>query len=137
MLKKLTTGWMLAIIVLPLASNAAETAPDRSATNLQRRLDLRAPDIGKIFSLAQIDAVLKQALDPALEYVEVEALRLGDLPLQDNSASAAENALRTVLWLFSPSETFAAAVNRPPDATYSHRPEPFLQANYHPSFDQP
>lgn len=138
MLKRLmTTGSIVAIAVLPCALNAAETAPTRTESTSERPLDLRAPEIGKIFSLAEINAVLMRAIDPALEFVEVRALRLGDLPLEDNSATAAESVMRTVVWLFAPSETFAAVSNPTPDATYSHRPAPFLQANYHASFDQP
>ena len=146
MLRKQMTGWMLASALIPCALNAAEPATnaeqmsDTPAAHSElepRRLDLRAPEIGRIFSLAEINAILSRAVDPALEYIEVEALRLGDLPLQDNSASAAESAIRTLVWLFAGSETLAAAVNRTPDATDSYRPEPFLQAHYHPSFDQP
>ena len=139
MLKRLmTTGLISAIAVLPCALNAAEPAPARS--NQQRALDLKAPEIGRIFSLDQINAVLSQAIDPALEFVEVEALRLGDLPLEDNSATAGERVAQTLWWLVAPLQTpvtFQSAFNQTPDATYSHRPEPFVQTDHHASFDQP
>jgi hypothetical protein len=133
----LTTSLIVASTVLPCALNAAEPAPTRSNSTPQRALELQAPEIGRIFSLAQINAVLSRAVDPSLEYVEVEALRLGDLPFEDSSASPTESIARTVAWLFVPSPAFASVAREAPDATYSHRPAPTLQANYHASFDQP
>jgi hypothetical protein len=135
-----TTILSLALAVLPCAVNAAETAPARTDVRTEsttRPLDLKAPEIGKIFSLAQINEVLSRAVDPALEFVEVEALRLGDLPAEDTSATPAERLARTALWLFAPSATFAANERTAPDATYPLRPAPYLLANYHPSFEQP
>jgi hypothetical protein len=138
MLKRvLTTSVIVMSAVLPCTLSAAESAPTRANPTPPRALDLQAPKIGKIFSLAQINAVLSRAVDPSLEHVEVEALRLGDLPLEDNSASPAESIARTVAWLFLPASTIAAVERPAPDATYSHRPDPFLEANYHASFDQP
>ena len=134
------SGLIGAIAVLPCTLQAAESAPERANTEAQKTLDLKAPEIGKIFSLDQINAVLARAVDPALEFIEVEALRLGDLPLDDNSAAPAQRLARTVWWLFAPQEstaTFQARVNQPPDATDPQRPAPFVQTNYHASFDQP
>lgn len=138
MLKRLvTTGSMLAIAVLPCASFAAETAPERSTAANPRPLDLKAPEIGKIFSLEQINAVLARATDPALEHIQVEALRLGDLDFQDESAPPAQRIASTVVWLLTPSPTFAAVANPKPDATDPNRPPPYLQASHHAAFDAP
>ncbi len=132
----LTTILLGANAVLPCASLAAETAPTRPSPTTQRPLDLRAPQIGKIFSLEEINAVLSRAADPSLEHVEVEALPLPDLPMVD-SLPPAERLAQTVTWLFAPSATFEAIRRAAPDATYSHRPPPALQANYHASFAPP
>jgi len=130
------TAWILtcAIAAAPCALNAAEPAPARSNPETKRPLDLKAPEIGKIFSLEQINEALSRAGDPELEFVEVEALRLGDLPAEDNSATSAERAARTAVWLFAPSATFAANERAAPDATYPLRPLPYLESNYHASF---
>lgn len=135
----LTTSFVIAGAVLPCALNAAESAPSRpnSMPQQQRTLDLRAPEIGKIFSLAQISAVLKQAVDPELEYVQVEASRLGDVPFADSAASPGADVARTVAWLLAPSPTFFAVERGAPDATYSLRPPPALQVNHHAAFDPP
>lgn len=132
----LTTSAIIVTAVLPCALHAAESAPTRTDSTTQR-LDLKAPEIGRIFTLAQINAVLSRAVDPSLEHVQVEALRLGDLPFADSNASPTANIARTVVWLFAPSTAFAAVEQAAPDATYSHRPPPALQALHHASFDQP
>jgi hypothetical protein len=117
--------------VLPRAVSAAEIAPTHDASSHEPALDLKAPDIHRIFSPAQIDAVLREATDPALEHIEVEALRLGDLPLKDNSASAAETVARTVAWLFLPHAVFGATEHAPTDATDPYLPPPYVPALHH------
>jgi|GEM_PF-5823544 hypothetical protein len=121
---------MAALAVLPFALEANESA--RAPQAQSRKLDLKASDIRKIFSSEQIDAVLRQAKDPTLEHIEVEALPLDDLPLRDKSAPIFERALRRGLGWIAPSELAAAG---PP--TDDDRPPPFAQTMYHPSFPRP
>jgi hypothetical protein len=124
-----TVGLTLVLGALPCLLYAAETATAAARTG-ERTLDLRAPEIGRIFSPEQINAVLSQVV----ERIEVAATRLDGLPFEDRSDSPVEAAAKTVSWLITPSPTFATRMNNTPDPTYSHRPEPFLQANYHASF---
>jgi hypothetical protein len=118
----------VAFAAAPLALGAAEPTPERSKTQ-PRKLDLRAPDIREIFTPEQIAERLRNAKDPALEHVEVEALPLDDQPFRDRSERVIEKALRRgVSWL-APSKN---ATGRPP--TEDDRPPPFAQSMYHPSF---
>lgn len=123
-------GLWLALCPVPCSLWAAEAASTRAGN--QRPLDLKAPQIGQIFSFEQIDAALRRAAE--LERIEVEATRLDGVPFQDRSTSPLLAAARTAAWLVTPSTIFASRVNTLPAAMYSHRPEPFLQANYWPSF---
>jgi hypothetical protein len=139
MTNRLTTllhviGYAIAFALVPFSAHTAEPAEHATPA---RRLDLKAPEVTRIFSLAQIDAILSRATDPALENIDVEALRLGDLPYDDNSASTGEVVFQSIVRWFAPSETYAANVNRSPDATDPYRPAEMMQANYHPSFPPP
>jgi hypothetical protein len=108
----------------------AEQKPERERA--PAALDLKAPKIQEIFTSEEIEAALARAIDPALEYIEVEALPLGDLPLEDESAALAEEVARTVAWLI-----FGSRANPVPDATDSHRPAPSLATNYNAAFKSP
>ncbi len=130
MRRLITTGL---ISTLVLASGVVAAEPNtQSQTASEPALDLKAPSIRRIFTLEEINAVLARAIDPALEYIEVEALPLGDLPLEDNSAGAAETVAGTVVWLL-----FGPRYNPTPDATDSYRPVPTMQAQHHAAFDPP
>jgi hypothetical protein len=126
-----TAGWILAL-TFPCASLAAEHTPERIDAQSKRTLDLKAPEIGRIFSPQQINAVLARATDPALENVEVEALRLDDLPFKDRSASPTQSVARTAFWLL-----FGTRPNPTRDAADADRPAPYLQTNHHAAFDTP
>jgi hypothetical protein len=139
--KVITAGCIFATAAFSFAVQAAEPAePASSLPSLRtpsQQLDLKAPEVTRIFSMEQINAVLGRATDPALEHVEVEASRIGDLPLEDNSASTAEVVFRSVMRWFVPSQSYAANVNMAPDVTDPFRPAPLMQANYHASFAPP
>jgi hypothetical protein len=134
----MTVGWVFAIASLSFAVQAAEPATSpASAGPRTQPLDLKAPEVTRLFSLEQINAILSRATDPALEHVEVQAPRWGDLPIDDNSASPAEIVFKSVMSWFVPSRTYAANVNIAPDVTAPLRPAPLMQANYHASFAPP
>jgi hypothetical protein len=118
------------------AAHAAE--PRQSATATARTLDLTAPLITSIFTPQQIDMILASTFDLELEHVEVEAARINDLPLEDNSASTGEVVFREVVRWFSPyPATLTAQVNPTPDFTDSYRPVPLSMSWYHASFRAP
>jgi hypothetical protein len=125
----ITVGVMTASAAASYAFGAEQTAERQP---VPAALDLKAPKIGEIFTPEQIEAVLARAIDPALEHIEVEALPLGDLPLEDEGAALAEEVARTVAWLI-----FGSRANPVPDATDSHRPPPPLATNYNAAFKSP
>ncbi|HEY8540482.1 MAG TPA: hypothetical protein VIL28_16590 [Steroidobacteraceae bacterium] len=120
------------LAVLPSALRADEPTPEPATE--KRKLDLKAPDIRKIFSPEQIDAVLSEAKDPTLEHIEVEALPLDDLPQRDTGDPAAERILRRGLSWIAPREN---RVSRPPDATSPDRPPPPMHSNDLPGTPRP
>jgi hypothetical protein len=130
-MQKLGTVGLIAALVFAGDGLAADLSVQPQAAH-ESALDLSAPDIRRIFTLEQINAVLARAIDPALEHIEVEALPLGDLPLEDRSATATETIASTVVWLL-----FGPRVNPTPDATDPQRPAPTLQALHHAAFDPP
>lgn len=123
-----------------LQATQAEGEPERNQRTEPRSattLDLAAPDIREIFSDSQIEIPLGQSDHYNLEHLEVEALRLDDLPLQDRSASAFQTLVSVALWLITPSPTLAWRMNSAPDATDPQRPPPAIQSLHHPSFPPP
>ena len=136
--KRKTLGLVITFALMAFSARADER-PEHSngVPPSSQTLDLKAPALTRIFSLAQIDAILSRAVDPALERVEVEALRLGDLPFEDNSAPAGEAVFKSIVRWFAPSQLYAANVNLPPDATDPYRPAPMVQTDYHASFAPP
>jgi hypothetical protein len=136
--KVMMSGYVFALAILSFAVQAAEPTSSRSIANGQTQpLDLKAPEVTRIFSVEQINAILSRATDPALEHVEVEAPRIGDLPMNDNSASTAEVVFKSMMRWFVPSNSYAANVNIAPDVTAPFRPAPLMQASYHASFAPP
>jgi hypothetical protein len=134
----LTAGCVFAMGTVSFAVQAADPAASRSTAPAETRsLDLKAPQLTRIFSIEQINAILSRATDPALEHVEVEASRIGDVPITDNSASDVDVVFKSVVRWFVPSSRYAARVNLSPDATDPLRPAPLMQANYHASFAPP
>jgi hypothetical protein len=131
------------ILAATFAAHATDvaTSPRESPANpahATRTLDLKPPQITRIFTAQQIDMILARATDPALEHVEVEAPRIGDLPLRDNSASTLEVAFKEVIrWLAPYPTVLAARVNAAPDATDPYRPVPVSLSSYHASFAPP
>jgi hypothetical protein len=133
--------------LLVMTANSAAQADNEAAEPTQARtqsayaarsMDLTPPQITRIFTIQQIDMILARAVDPDLEHVEVEATRIGDLPLQDNSASAPRVVFDTVVrWLAPYPTTLAAQVNAAPDFTDSYRPVPVSMSSYHASFAPP
>jgi hypothetical protein len=122
-------GVMMAIAATPCGAIGAESTPARERP---AALELKAPKIHEVFTPEQIEAVLARAIDPALEHIEVHALPLGDLPLEDESTALSEDVARTVAWLL-----FGSRANPAPDATDSHRPPPALATNYNAAFNSP
>ena len=131
-------GYVITLALITITAQAADRSEQPNpAPTTSNHLDLRAPELTRIFSLAQINAILSRAVDPALEHVEVEALRLGDLPFEDNSASDGEVVFQSIARWLAPSQAYAANVNVTPDATDPYRPAPMVQTNYHASFSPP
>ena len=70
-----------ALMMISTAGHSAEPAPQPVSATAQRTLDLRAPDITRIFSREEIDRVLRVTRDPdTIEEVEVARERGKDLP---------------------------------------------------------
>jgi hypothetical protein len=118
-----------------IATGVTHAAESKGAS---RSLDLRPPLITRIFTPQQIDMILARSIDPQLEYVEVEAARIDDVPFVDQSAQPMEAAFREVIGWFAPYPTvLAASVNAAPDATDPYRAVPISISAYHPSFPPP
>jgi hypothetical protein len=130
----------LASGVLALATMTTAHANETMQTPVEpaspaRALDLKPPQITKIFSAQQIAMILASAVDPELEHVEVEATRIEDLPLRDKSDAPLEAAFKSVVrWLAPYPTSLAAQVNAAPDATSPYRPVPVSMSSYHASF---
>ena len=122
-----------------LTSPAAEPqSVQAKPTQTTRALDLKPPLIGRIFTVQQIDTILARTGDPELEHIEVEAPRIGDLPLNDKSASLSSVVFKEVVrWLLPYPSVRSAQVNRSPDITDSYRPVPVSLSSYHASFPPP
>jgi len=124
------------IAAVPLSAHAKDLAT--ASVEQPTRMDLTAPQIGKLFSLAQINAILARAVDPELEHVEVEAQRVEDVPFRDRSATPGEAVLRTVANLLTPyPASVSGVVNAKADVTDSYRPAPVSISAYSPSFPVP
>jgi len=123
-------------LIATSVTHAADFAAESNGAS--RSLDLRPPLITKICPPQQIDMILARSIDPQLEYVEVEAARIDDLPFVDESAQPIEAAFKEVIRWFAPYPTvLAATVNAAPDATDPHRAVPVSISSYHPSFPPP
>jgi hypothetical protein len=122
----------VASLVIGLAASIAAVSTQASEPATRSKLDLTAPPISRIFTPQQIDLILARTLDPDLESVQVEAPRIGDLPLTDKSASIPEAAFKEVVrWLAPYPTAVAANVNAAPDVTSPSRPVPVSLAWYH------
>lgn len=134
-----TCVFVMTMTVGAIAAHAAEplSSAHRSAASASRTLDLKLAPLSRIFTPAQIDAVLSRAVAVELEHVEVEASRIGDLPLRDKSASGVETVFKTVVRTLAPSPVYAARVNYMPDVTDPYRPTPVSLSMYHASFPPP
>lgn len=129
----------VACLILGIAvSIAAQAGEPATPSKLDSKLDLRAPPISRIFTPQQIELILARTIDPDLESVQVEASRIGDLPLTDKSASVQEAVFKEVVRWFAPYPTVVAAnVNSTPDATSPSRAVPVSLAWYHAGQTQP
>jgi hypothetical protein len=122
----------VAPLILGFALSLAATGVQSSEPATRSKLDLRAPPISRIFTPQQIDMILARTVDPDLEGVQVEAPRIGDLPLEDKSASAPEATFKEVVRWVAPYPTaMAANINAAPDVTSPYRPVPASLAWYH------
>jgi hypothetical protein len=132
----IATALIAAGLIATSATHSAEVAAESKGAS--RSLDLRPPLITRIFTPQQIDMILARSIDPQLEYVEVEAARIDDVPFVDQSARPVEAAFKEVIRWFAPYPTvLAASVNAAPDATDPYRAVPISISAYHPSFPPP
>jgi hypothetical protein len=71
------SGWLAACALLVLSAVHAADAPRSVAGNTSPRksLDLKPPDIRKLYTPEQISQMLSTTIDPDLEGVEVEGAR--------------------------------------------------------------
>jgi len=119
-------------IAVSMAATGAQSSEPTSEPATRSKLDLTTPLISRIFTPQQIDMILARTVDPDLESVQVEAPRIGDLPLEDKSASVPEATFKEVVRWFAPYPTaMAANVNAAPDVTSPTRPVPASLAWYH------
>ena len=87
--------------------------PPKPAALTPKRLDLRAPDITKIFSAAQLSYVLSKTLDPSMEEIEVEGRRSGPLP---PSSPTVWPAIAAPFWAIAhPTQAWRIVAPMPPD----------------------
>ncbi|MBB6092598.1 hypothetical protein HNQ60_001476 [Povalibacter uvarum] len=122
-----------ALLMISTAGYAAESpTPQPIAVSTQRTLDLRAPDITRIFSREEIDRVLRATRDPdTIEEVEVARERAKDLPSATPNIPA---GIIAPFWaLANPTQAWRIFLPLPPDqargldamkadATDSYRP---------------
>lgn len=123
-------------IAVSIAATSAHASEPAIRSKPDSKLDLRAPSISRIFTPQQIDLVLARTIDPDVEGVQVEAPRIGDLPLTDKSASVPAAAFKEVVRWLAPYPT-AVAANAAPDATSPSRPVLTSVAWYHAGQIQP
>ena len=92
----------------------AADPPKPAAAMAPKRLDLRAPDITKLFSEAQLKEVLSKALDPRIEEVEVEGRRSNEaLP---PSSPNVWGGIAAPFWaLAHPTQAWRILAPMPPD----------------------
>jgi hypothetical protein len=88
--------------------------PPKPAAVAPKRLDLRAPDITKVFSDAQLKEVLSKALDPHIEEVEVEGKRSSG-PLPPSSPSVWGGIAAPFWALMHPTQSWRILAPLPPD----------------------
>ena len=99
-----------------VAATVATAAPPSAAVPATppKRLDLRAPDITKVFSQAQLQQVLSKALDPSIEEIEVQGRRSGQ-PLPPSTPTVWP-AIAAPFWaLMHPTEAWRIIAPMPPD----------------------
>ena len=122
----------IASLLCAFAISSVATGVESSEPATGAKLDLSAPPISRIFTAQQIDLILARTVDPDLEGVQVEASRIGDLPLEDKSASIPEATFKEVVRWFAPyPSVMAANINASPDATAPYRSAPASPAWYH------
>lgn len=118
-------------------ASAAEPdpAPAKAAATQRKPLDLRAPDITRIFSPQELQRLLANTIDPDIEEVEVEGTRPKVVPPETPAvwpgvlAPFWALAHPTQAWrIFAPMPPDRAQSigNTPPDATDPYRPPPPL-----------
>jgi len=79
-----------------------------------KRLDLRAPDITKVFSEAQLQQVLSKALDPSIEEIEVQGRRSGQ-PLPPSTPTVWPGIAAPFWALTHPTDSWRIIAPMPPD----------------------
>ena len=108
------TAYLLTFGAVAAAEDKPVAEPPKPAATVPRRLDLRAPDITKLFSEAQLKEVLSKALDPRIEEVEVEGKRSGE-PLPPSSPTVWP-AIAAPFWaLMHPTQSWRILAPLPPD----------------------
>jgi hypothetical protein len=122
--------------VAPAPTIGADSIAARTSDPQRKPLDLRAPDITKLFSQQELQRLLAKTVDPDIEEVEVEgardrAVRPPDTPTAWPGILAPFWALThpTQAWrIFAPLPPDQAQRigSTPPDATDPYRPPPPL-----------
>ncbi|HEY4368107.1 MAG TPA: hypothetical protein VGN07_12820 [Steroidobacteraceae bacterium] len=96
------------------AGDRPKVDPPKQIAAAPKRLDLRAPDITKVFSPAQLNEVLSKALDPRIEEVEVEGRRSGQ-PVPPSSPTVWP-AIAAPFWaVMHPTQSWRIVAPMPPD----------------------
>lgn len=103
-----------AAAIATTAAAPSVTPSTTSPVTPPQRLDLRAPDITKIFSAARLQQVLSKVNDPSIEEVEVEGRRSGQ-PLPPSTPIVWPGIFAPVWALMHPTQSWRIIAPLPPD----------------------
>jgi hypothetical protein len=96
------------------AGDRPKVDPPKQSATAPKRLDLRAPDITKVLSQAQLKEVLSKTLDPRIEEVEVEGRRSGQQP--PPSSPTVWPTIAAPFWaVLHPTQSWRIVAPMPPD----------------------
>ena len=135
-----TTGTTLLIVASGLAltgaaaraddATAAKSAPAAPAKSLEKSLDLRTPDITRLYTSEQLEALLEKLEAEHIERIEVEGARV---PPPPSATPEVWGGIGAPFWaLFHPTQAWRIFAPMAPDQArkVGTKPPPYTDAGY-------